>query len=390
VDSFNVAIDRLGTACIKWDFRESTYGIADLLPFSIADADYRVNQPILDALKKRIDSGVIGYTDIDESYLSAIAGWVGRRHGWDIDPEWIVPTEGIVPTLANIIEAFTKPGDGVIVQSPIYDPFFTVIKATGRTVVENDLIKDDDGYHMDLDGLERIAEAGAKLLLLCSPHNPVCRLWTAAELEQLAAVCIRHQILVVSDEIHWDLVLGGRKHVTMGVIPGIHDQLIVGTSCSKTFNMAGLETSNFIVPNPDLRKTLRDFLFGRYLFCPNTLGLEAAKAACNTGDEWVDEQTAFLTHNADIVCDFVAEQLPKVTVAKPEATYLLWFDMTAYGLTSDELVHLIAEHGAGLNSGHHYGERYDGYVRMNIACPIEQLTAGLNCIKNALDSIDQH
>jgi len=388
VDNFNSAINRLGTACIKWDFRKSTFGVADLLPFSIADADYRVHQPILDALKTRIDTGVIGYTDIDDEYLESIAGWVERRHGWKIDPDWIVPTEGIVPTIANIIEAFTSPGDQVIVQSPIYDPFFTVIKATGRTVVENDLIKDDDGYHMDLDGLEQIVAGGAKLLLLCSPHNPVCRLWTEEELVALAEVCARHDVLIVSDEIHWDLALGGRRHVTMGLIPGVQDHLIVGTSCSKTFNLAGLETSNFIVPDEQLRSRLRDFLFGRYLFCPNTLGLEAAKVACQVGDEFADEQAAFLTGNAKIVCDFMQQHLPRVLVATPEATYLLWFDMTAYGLTSDELVKLIAQHGAGLNSGHHYGANYDGFVRMNIACPVDQLVGGLEAIERALNSIE--
>lgn len=393
MDQFNLGVDRRGTACIKWDFQELDYkGKSGLLPFSIADADYRTHQPILDALKARIDNGVIGYTDLNEEYFSAVAGWCERRHNWKIEHNWIVPTGGIVPAMCNAIEALTSPNAKVIVQPPVYDPFYSVIKASGRRMLENDLIRDETSYRMDYDGLRAMVEDGAEMLLLCSPHNPVCRVWSREELQKVADLCKGHDVIIVCDEIHWDLILGGREHVTMGLFPEIQDRLIVCTSCSKTFNIAGLETSNLIIPGEEIRQKYQNYLYARYLFVPNTLGLEAVKAAYADGDSWVDAQNAHLTENAKTVCGFFKEHFPEVKVAEPQGTYLLWFDMTAFGKTSEELIDRIAQEGAGLNSGEHYGKAYDGFVRMNVACPREQLLAGLECIKRALTKIkeEQH
>ena len=384
---FDRGIDRKGTACIKWDFQKADYGREGLIPFSIADADYPVFQPVLDALKKRIDRGVIGYTDLDESYFSAIAGWCKRRHDWEIKNEWIVPTGGIVPAMANAIEALTHADAKIIVQPPVYDPFYSVVETTGRTLIKNDLILDKMGYHIDFDGLEKACKDGAEMLLFCSPHNPVCRVWTKEELQKVADICAAYGVIVISDEIHWDLILGGHTHTTLGKFPALYENLIVCTSCSKTFNVAGLETSNLIIPGKTLREKYQAYLYSRYLFCPNTLGLEAAKTACTLGDGWVDEEQVFLTRNAELVKEYLAENLPEVKLADPQGTYLLWMDMRSYGLSSDELIRRIAEKGAGLNSGAHYGENYDGFVRMNIACPKDQLLAGLSCIRDALDEI---
>jgi len=386
--NFDEGVDRSGTSCIKWDLQKRFFGMEGLIPFSIADADYPIHQPIIDALKRRVDNGVLGYTDLCDDYFEAVAGWIERRHGWKVDNSWIVPTEGLVPSMAVAIAVFTTPDDAVIVQPPVYDPFYTITEANGRRMIKSDLIKGEDGYHIDYDGLEKACADGGKVLLFCSPHNPTCRLWSEDELHKVAEICKRYGTIIVSDEIHWDLVLGGRKHLTMGLIEEIRDQLVVCTSCSKTFNIAGLEASNLIIPNDELRGKYQAYLYGRYMFCPNALGLEATKVACSIGDDWVDAQAAHLTRNAEIVLDFMAEHLPKVKVATPEATYLLWFDMTAYGKTSDELIKLIAEAGAGLNGGNHYGEHYDGFVRMNIACPKSQLIAGLECIEKALKALD--
>ena len=386
-EAFDRGIDRKGTACIKWDFQKADYGREGLIPFSIADADYPVFQPVLDALKKRIDRGVIGYTDLDESYFSAIAGWCKRRHDWEIKNEWIVPTGGIVPAMANAIEALTHADAKIIVQPPVYDPFYSVVETTGRTLIKNDLILDETGYHIDFDGLEKACKDGAEMLLFCSPHNPVCRVWTKEELQKVADICAAYGVIVISDEIHWDLILGGHIHTTLGKFPALYENLIVCTSCSKTFNVAGLETSNLIIPGKTLREKYQAYLYSRYLFCPNTLGLEAAKTACTLGDGWVDEEQVFLTRNAELVKEYLAENLPEVKLADPQGTYLLWMDMRSYGLSSDELIRRIAEIGAGLNSGAHYGENYDGFVRMNIACPKDQLLAGLSCIRDALDEI---
>ncbi len=385
MNRFDEPAQRKGTACIKWDFQEADFnGRSGLLPFSIADADYRTYQPIIDALKARLDKGVIGYTDLDDAYYEAVRKWCDRRHDWQIENNWIVPVGGIVPAMCTAIEVLTEPGDGVIVQPPVYDPFYTIINASGRTILKNDLLLTDDGYRMDYGKLEELAKSGAKMLLLCSPHNPVCRVWTKEELKELADISVRYGLIVISDEIHWDLMLHGNKHVTMGQFRDLHDKLIVCTSCSKTFNIAGLETSNLIIPDKTIRERYQAYLYARYLFVPNTLGLEAVKAAYRDGDKWVDAQCSYLTQNAVLAEDYLAKRLPEAKLAKPEGTYLLWMDLRAFGKTSDELIERIAQAGAGLNNGFHYGENYDGFVRMNIACPRQQLKDGLDCIYRAL------
>ena len=385
---FNEKIDRHGTACIKWDFQKADYGREGLLPFSIADADYATCPAILEALKERIDNGILGYTDLEEDYFQAVSSWCKKRHDWDVKKEWIVPTGGIVPAMANAIEAFTEVGDKVIVQTPVYDPFYSIVNTTKRTLVENPLVHDEKGYSMDFSGLEKACKEGAKILLLCSPHNPVCRVWTKEELSKVVAICKENHVLIISDEIHWDLILGDVPHTTIGVFSEVQDQIVVCTSCSKTFNVAGLETSNLIIPGSTLRETYQNYLYSRYLFCPNTLGLLATKTAYQKGEEWVDQEIVFLKENVKLLNDFVKERLPHVKVAEVQGTYLIWLDMTYYGLDSETLVKKIAEQGAGLNAGSHYGKDYDGFVRMNIACPQEQLLQGLQCIQKALEGVE--
>ncbi len=382
---FNAYVDRKNSSCIKWDFQKADYGMDGLIPFSIADADHRTYQPIIDRLKERVDRGIIGYTDIDDEYYKAVKGWCERRHSWNVEKEWIVPTGGIVPAICNAIEALLMDDDGVIVQPPVYDPFYSVIKASGRKIIKNPLILDETGYRMDLEGLRDLCRKGARMIILCSPHNPVCRVWTKDELQALADICREYDLYVISDEIHWDIVLDGHIHTCMGLFNEIHEKLIVCTSCSKTFNVAGLETSNLIIPGKETRETFQNYLYSRYLFCPNTLGMEAVKAAYKDGDKWVDELLVHIQKNAEILMEFFREKMPKVKVAKPEGTFLMWLDMRAYGFTSDELIEKIARSGAGLNNGSHYGEDYDGFVRMNIACPEDQLKAGLECIYKALE-----
>lgn len=384
-NDFENGANRIGTGCIKWDFQEIDYGKSGLIPFSIADADYPIYSPILEAIISRVRKGVIGYTDIDDDYLDSIVNWCKSRHNWFVQKNWIIPTNGIVPSISYAIEVFTKSEAKIVVQPPVYDPFYTIIEATGRKIVKNDLIINQDGrYIMDYNDLEEKFKDGATMLILCSPHNPVCRVWEKSELEKLSELCYTYNILIISDEIHWDLMLDGNKHISMGVMERIINQLVVCTSASKTFNIAGLETSNIIIPNEELRNKYQKWLYSRYLFCPNALGLEATKAAYKTGNMWVDVQNEHLTNNAKIVVDFFRTNFPQVKIANPEGTYLLWLDMRDFGLTSEELVYKIVQAGAGLNNGLHYGEGYDGFLRMNIACPLDQLIQGLECIKIAL------
>lgn len=381
---FDAGVDRKGTACIKWDFQEADYGRGGLLPFSIADADYPTYPGIVDALKKRADNGVFGYTDLEPAYLESVTGWFARRHDWKIKPEWITATGGIVPTMSFAIDAFTSPKAGIVIQPPVYDPFYSIIRCTGRKLLENDLILGEDGgYTMDFEDLDsKLAQA--EMMILCSPHNPICRVWTAEELDKLAGLCKKHNTILISDEIHWDVMLGGAKHTTMGSFAEISDRLMVCTSAGKTFNISGMDTSNIIIPGDELREKFRGWMFARYLFCPNTLGLEMTKAAYHGGDKWLDEALKYLTANARFMQDFLAKNAPEIKMARPEGTYLMWLDMRCFGKTSDELIELIARHGAGLNNGKHYGKQYDGFVRMNIACPRSQLEAGLNCILQAV------
>ncbi len=385
---FNKSVNRNGTACIKWDYQEMDYGVNGLIPFSIADADYSTDQSILESIKNRVDNGVIGYSDASEEYKSAVCNWVHKRHGWDICPNWIVPTGAIVPNISFLLEVLTKEKDGVIIQPPVYDPFVSIINATNRTLIENDLIlTDDDKYEINFIELEEQMKSGAKVLIFCSPHNPVGRVWDRVELEKIVSLCKKYNVYLISDEIHWDLIIGDKQHITIGQFEEDYDKIIICISASKSFNIAGLETSNFIIPNEDIRSKFQNWLYSRYLFCPNTLGMQACMAAYSKSEEWLDNQIKHIKENYDFVLEFANINMPKVKVAPLEGTYLVWFDFRYLNKTSDELVELFAKHGAGLNSGAHYGKGYEGFIRMNIACPKKQLSDGLICMKNAINNI---
>lgn len=412
--SFDQGAHRIGTSCIKWDLQKEEFGRDGLLPFTIADADYAACPSALDAIVKRTEQGVLGYTEPDANYYSAVQGWCKNRHDWVIEPSWIVPVNGIIPGISYVLDALTSPSDSVVVQPPVYDPFYSVVKACRRTLVENPLIRttvsssdaadnqdqssqaatginsnvEADGgsiyYTMNLIQLEQLFLEGARVLILCSPHNPVGRVWTKEELSEVASLCIKYQVLLISDEIHWDIILGNTPHTTLGQFYEAGLRLIACTSCSKTFNIAGLQTANFIIPDHELRSRLRQWLDSRYLFCPNVLGLTATQAAYETGSQWLDAQLAYLRQNITIAKDFLHTNLPKVKVSPLEGTYLMWMDFTCYGKTSEELTALFARHGAALGNGLHYGAGHDGFIRMNLACPASQLTMGLECMAKAV------
>lgn len=413
-DSFDQGARRTGTSCIKWDLQKEEFGMDGLLPFTIADADYPACPSVLDAIVRRTNQGVLGYTEPGVEYYSAIQRWCRNRHGWDIDSSWIVPVNGIIPGISYVLEALTAPSDSVVVQTPVYDPFYSVVRACRRTLVENPLIKKmisscgskespgqaDEGvmshahaevqsiqYSMNLVQLEQLFSEGARAMILCSPHNPVGRVWTREELAGVARLCIKYQVLLISDEIHWDIILGSIPHTSMGLFHQADLKLIVCTSCSKSFNIAGLQAANFIIPNHELRDRVRQWLDARYLFCPNVLGLTATQASYETGAQWLDDQLAYLRQNADIARDFLQKHLPQVKISLLEGTYLLWMDFTSFGKTSQELTDLFACHGAALGNGLHYGAGHDGFIRMNLACPASQLRMGLECMAKAIKDV---
>lgn len=387
-NTFYDGVERQGTACIKWDFQKENFGRDGLLPFSIADSDYPTCPQVIEALRKRVGQGAFGYTDLDAAYFSAVKRWFETRHQWEIEQDWITTTSGIMPAISAAIAALTTEHAKILVQPPVYDPFYAVIRGNGRIPCENHLLKSESGaYSMDFDDLERQLKEGAEMLLLCSPHNPVGRVWTAEELQRTAELCRKYGTVLVSDEIHWDILPGARPHISAGTLAAPGDKLMVCTAPSKTFNLAGLQTSNIIIPQPELRARFQQWLFSRHMFCANALGLEACRAAYEFGGEWVDAQNRYLKENADIAAAFFKEKIPQARLAELQGTYLLWIDLTFLGRGSDELIQKIAERGAGLNNGRHYGDRYDGFVRMNIACPRKQLLDGLECVLQAVDAL---
>ncbi len=374
---FDTPAPRAGSGAIKWDMR-GDFGNENALPFWVADSDYMSPPEVTDAVRDAATRCVFGYTAPTRSYKNAVAGWIRTRHGWEIDTDWIVPSIGIVSELSNIVRCFTLPGDKVLIQTPVYDPFAGVVKTAGRTLVENRLVRGgDDRYAMDFADLERDLRSGVRLMILCSPHNPVGRVWTRDEVCRVAELCAEHGALLVSDEIHWDILMPGQCHFTAGNA-GTSDNVIVLTAPSKTFNIAGLKCSNGIIPNAALRRKLAAWKESRHMEGPNNLGAVACEAAYTHCARWCDEQNEYLSGNAKLVCEAFAQRLPEVRIAPLEGTYLMWLDISRTGLDSRTVCEKLTRAGAILNDGRRYGD--DRFVRLNIACPRGQLTTGLSSI----------
>lgn len=385
---FDTLVDRHNTSCIKWDYQECDFGTNGLIPFWIADSDFVVSDYVIDSMKKRIEHSIFGYSDIDIEYRQAVTKWFAKRHGWDVKEDMIVPTSGIVPSISFAIEILTQSADKILIQSPVYDPFFSIVKSCNRTLVENKLLVRDGKYYMDFEDLEKKLADGVKMMILCSPHNPVGRVWTFDELRKVASLCLKYNVYLVSDEIHCDIVYKGHKHTTMGLFEELEELLIVCTAPSKSFNLAGLQTSNIIIPSGRIRGKYLNWLYSRYMFCPNILGITACKAAYTYGEDWLDEQLLYLESNADFAVQFFKDNMPEVKIVKPEGTYLMWADFTAFGYSSDELVKQLAQkQGLAVGNGAHYERQANGFIRINIACPRSMIEAGLVKIMNFVNEI---
>ena len=379
---FDTPAPRAGTGAIKWDLRQSAFGNGGALPFWVADSDYMSPPEVVEALQAAAKNCVFGYTAPTQRYKDAVAGWIGRRHGWQIDTGWIVPSTGIVSELSNIVRCFTEKGDKVLIQTPVYDPFAGVVRDAGRTLVENRLLHDEDlRYTMDFEELARQLSAGVKMMLLCSPHNPVGRVWTREEVCRVAALCREYGVLLVSDEIHWDILMPGHAHFSAGSA-GTDGNVIVLCAPSKTFNVAGLKCSNDIIPNAALRERLTKWKESFHMEGPNNMGLAACEAAYTYGGRWCDEQNAYLWENAALVRETFARELPEVRIAPLEGTYLMWLEISKTGLGSRAVCEKLNRAGAILNDGWRYGD--DSFVRLNIACPRAQLRAGLDVMVDCL------
>ena len=377
---FDEIIDRRNTSSIKYDFAAARGYPEGILPFWVADMDFRVPAPIIEALKVRTEHGIFGYTQPKDDYFAAIQNWFSTRHNWNVTASDLVITPGVVFALATAMRAFTQPGDAVLIQQPVYYPFANIIRENERRLIDNQLRLLRGRYMIDFNDFEqKIIENNVKLFILCSPHNPVGRVWTHAELTQLADICLRHNVLVIADEIHEEFIRPGFRHTPFATLsPAAADITITCTSPSKTFNLAGLQISNIFIQNEHLRHRFKKELHATGYDEPNTLGLTAAKAAYTHGAPWLKELLAYIEQNHLRTKDFLAEHLPRVQIIEPEGTYLLWLDFRSYGLTDESLNHkIIHEANLWLDDGPIFGAGGSGFQRINIACPWETLQKGL-------------
>ncbi|WP_294609827.1 MalY/PatB family protein [uncultured Bacteroides sp.] len=381
--NFDERIPRRGTNSYKWDSAAD----ADVLPLWVADMDFRTAPAVVEALKRRVEHGIFGYVRVPDAYYESLSRWFGRRHGWEIDREWVIYTSGVVPALSATIKAMTVPGDKVLVQTPVYNCFFSSIRNNGCETVASPLIYEDGTYRMDFDDLERkAADPKVKLLLLCNPHNPAGRVWRREELLRLGEICLRHNVLVVADEIHCELTFPGYTYTPFASIS--QEFLMHSVTCnspSKSFNMAGLQIANIVAADADVRRKIDRAINDNEVCDVNPFGVEALMAAYNEGGEWLDELNHYLFANYTYLRAYFDKYMPQLPVTKLEGTYLVWVDCSALRISSVEIVDLLLKkEKLWLNEGTMYGEAGEGFVRINIACPRQVMLEGLEKMRKGL------
>ena len=385
--NFDEIIERKGTDCLKYDFAKRRGLPEDVLPLWIADMDFRTSSYVEDALIDRTKHGIFGYSEVQEDYFRAVAGWMNRHHNWNVEPGWLIKTPGVVFALAMAVKAYTEVGDCVLIQQPVYYPFSEVIEDNERVIVSNDLyLETDNRYHIDFEDFEKkIVEHHIKLFLLCNPHNPSGRVFTKEELTKLGDICLKHGVIVVSDEIHNDFVFKGEHTVFASVKKEYEDISIICTSPSKTFNLASMLISNIFIPNKKLKSKFRHEVDAAGISQLGVLGLEAAKAAYEKGDEWYEKMMAYVRENIEYVKKYVEEHMPGVKVIDGEGTYLVWLDFRATGIEAEELDHrIIYDAKLWLDSGKIFGKTGLGFQRINVATPRKIVTECLERIRKIL------
>lgn len=385
--NFNIVVNRKNTNCLKYDFAVRRGRPENVLPLWVADMDFKVAPEITQAIEKRVAHGIFGYSEVKEEYFEAVAAWMEQKHGWHVKEDWLVKTPGVVFALAMAVQAFTEPGDAVIIQQPVYYPFSEVIADNGRRIVDNTLeLKEDGKYHINFEDFEQKVKGNhVKLFLLCSPHNPVGRVWTKEELKKIAAICRKYDVIVVSDEIHEDFVFNGKHQVFADLSEDAKNRTITCTAPSKTFNLAGLQVSNIWIANPKLREKFKKQIAAAGYSQLNTLGLTACEAAYRYGGEWHAELLGYLKSNLNFLREFLQTRLPEVKLIEPEGTYLVWLDFGSLGLTEEQREELLTKKaGIWLDSGAIFGAAGEGFERINIACPRSILKDALERIERAV------
>lgn len=384
--NFNKLIDRSHTGAIKYEAREHVFGTEDVMPMWVADMEFKSPECIIKTMEQRLHHGIFGYTFRMDGFFSSIINWLKKRHHWMVEKDWILFSPGVVPAINIAVEAFTAPGDKIIVQPPVYYPFFSAVKNRVREILYNPLQLVNGKYKMDMDGLESKIDKKVKMILLCSPHNPGGRVWTKDELQQLCAVCLKHDILIVSDEIHADLILKRHQHtVTASLSNDIADKTITLMSPSKTFNLAGLSTAYAVIKNDTLRRQFNAVLSGLHVHHGNIFGNTALEAAYSNGEKWLEELLVYLEQNVSLVELFLKKHIPQIKMMQPEATYLLWLDCRNLDTGTMQLKDFFIQKAKlGLSEGSIFGEEGNGFMRMNIGCPKERVQTALNRLKNAI------
>lgn len=390
---FDRIINRRGTKCLKYDFAKRRGMPEDVLPLWVADMDFETSSYIEDALIEQAKHGIFGYSEVQTPYFEIVRDWMKRQHDWDIQETWLVKTPGIVFALAMAVKAYTQPGDGVLIQLPVYYPFSEVIKDNGRKVISSNLyLGEDNRYHIDFEDFEnKITEEKIKLFFLCNPHNPVGRVWTREELTKIGDICLKHHVTVVSDEIHQDFAFKGKHLVFADLKKEYEDISITCTSPSKTFNVAGMTISNIFIPNRLLREKFRKELDAAGTSQLGVMGLVACEAAYSKGEEWYRAMLSYVADNIAFTKRYVEENLQGVRMIEHEGTYLVWLDFRETGLSVDELEHLIIHKAKlWLDSGKIFGECGSGFQRINVACPRSVLTEALERIKKAMQEPEKN
>jgi cystathionine beta-lyase len=384
---FDSEISRAGTASVKYDGAAANFGTAEVIPMWVADMDFAAPEAITRALMKRAAHPIYGYTLYPDSMVEALMSWMNKRHGWEIEREWIVMCPGVVTALHATVLAVTQPGESVIVQSPVYAPFYSCVTTTGRRLVLNPLKLENGRYTIDFDHLEQCAADGARLLLLCSPHNPVGRVWSRDELERIMGIARRHDLVILADEIHADLVYPGIKHTALATLAVNGDQIITAVAPSKTFNIPGLGLSALIAPNPEQRAALRKVFDQLHVQASNPFSITAFEAAYREGEPWLESLLVYLQETRDFVRNYLVSHLSGIHLIEPEGTYLLWLDCRSMGMSDEELQRFfVQDAGVGLSPGTVFGMGGSGFMRMNIGTPRRIVATALERIKCALEA----
>jgi cystathionine beta-lyase len=391
-DSFDQPLSRENTCSVKFDARRAVFGREDVIPVWVADMDFAAPEAVTRALSKRAAHPVYGYTLFPDSLFESIMDWFRERHGWKIQREWILMAPGVVPSLHAACMAYAAPGEGVIVQPPVYPPFFSSVQLSGRVVIENPLVCDDETgeYRMDLEHLETCAaRPDARLLMLCSPHNPVGRIWSEPELKAVLDIARRHELTVISDEIHCDLTFTDKpRHKMLATLAGRDDALITAVAPSKSFNLPGLGLSALVIPDREQRNAMKAVFDSMHVPQCNPFSIAGFEAGYRYGAPWLDDLMVYLRKNRDFVVETVNARLPGIRTSTPEGTYLMWLDCRNLGMNDAALKRFFVEDaGVGMNPGVSFGEQGSGFMRLNIGCPTAVLADVLQRIEAALPAI---